>query len=170
MVDRVPAAELLVYAKGVPGVKITRTLSIVNDAISSTDITSRAKTWGDFKTSIFNKHPDEQGSLELPVVSINVDNTDGFFNPGGVIFPNGNSDLESTLIQLVVDIERYGSGLPLTYLDFTGNVAEPEYDETGVVTLVAEHPLAKMSRRKWQRADGVGTRVDPTYFRPLFPL
>jgi hypothetical protein len=150
MADRLSAALLAAYARPVLRKKVVREAYILNDAAGPTDITARVKSWGTVDFEVFNQHPDERGSLKFPVVSLTVDNSDGYFNRGGAIFPNGNADFESTVVH--VSILVGGNSLFV----FDGRILQPEYSEGGSLELVAEHPLTAMTSRKWTRDDRIG--------------
>lgn len=168
MADRIPAAELTAYSAPHPRVKVAYTVTIDNDSIASTDITDRVKKYNQIKFSVYNKHPEEQGDLEFPSVNLSVDNADGYFNLGGSLFPVGAADLKSTTVRVTVEVTRHGSTLALKVLDFTGNLKEPEYTGSDLLTLVAEHPLAELEKREWTDSDSVATAVDRTYVAPLY--
>lgn len=150
MADRLTAQQIADYSGHVMTKKIARTATIDNASISATDITSRVKKWGKIKFGLYNKHPKDRGDIVFPVVSLMVDNSDGYFNRGGVIFPLGKDDFASTVLTVVVSVGG------TTYLDFTGTVREPEYTESGYINLVAEHPLTQINRREWTRDDRIG--------------
>ena len=150
MADRLTADQLDRFGRHVMEAPVTRTATIDNDAISATDITSRVKDWGKIKTELYNKHPDDRATLRFPVVTFEVDNSDGYFDRGGTIFPNGNDDYASTTVRIQVVMDG------TTWLDFTGILREPEYTGRGVIELVADHPLIAMNKRTWAREDRIG--------------
>ena len=150
MADRLTAAQMTEFSGHVMTAKVTRTATIDNGAISATDITSRVKEWGDLKFELYNKHPDDRNNLRFPVLTLTVDNSDGYFDRGETIFPNGNSDIRSTLVVVTVVI----SGT--TFLDSTGMLREPEYSGRGTIDLVCDHPLAELAKREWDTEDRIG--------------
>lgn len=156
MADRLTANQLDKFARVNPRFKQTTTVTIDNDAIASTDITERVKKLGKLKTTVFNRHPVERGEVEFPVVTLTADNSDGFFDYGGTVLPNGRTDVESTIVRVVITLLALGDTSATTFLDFTGLIKEPEYGSDGEIRLVAEHPLTAVSSRKWNKEDRVG--------------
>ena len=150
MADKLSAADLVAYSVRNLRLQIVRTATINNDAISATDISEYVTGWGELKTEVYNKHPDDRGVLRFPVLSVDVNNESGVFDSGGVLFPNGRSDYNSTTLNIVIAIAG------TTRLDFTGNVRQPEYNSSKLVVLVAEHPLAATTQRKWKTSDRYG--------------
>jgi hypothetical protein len=150
MADKLTAAEISDYSERNLRLLVTRTMTIDNDAISQTDISDRVKDWGDLKTTVYNKHPKDPGQIVFPTMTLEADNSDGYFDPGGAIFPNGSSDFGSTTAIVTIAI---GSR---TILEFTGAVLEPEIDSTEIFNILMEHPLTKINARRWSREDRYG--------------
>jgi len=150
MADRLTAQQAIDFSDLNLRHRITRTLTIDNNAIALTDITAMVDRWGSIKTEVYNKHPKERGDLTFPVTTIDVDNSSGYFDLGGTAFPNGASDLASTVLRLVVVV----SGT--TWIDFIGFLKEPEYMDSKILGLVFEHPLTLATSRVWRRADRIG--------------
>ena len=136
--------------------KVNRVAVLDNDAITSTVISDRVMKWNKLKFEAYNKHPDARGNLWIPFVSIQAENSDGAFDPGGTYFPNGRSDFESTTLLVIITVDWDGTSGSHTVLNFTGNVREPELDPSGYVNLVAEHPMAMAKQRIWVREDRIG--------------
>ena len=150
MADRLTSDQFTAFSGHVMEEKVTRTVTIDNSEISATDISTRIKLWGKLKTELYNKHPDDRAALRFPVMTLTADNSGGYFNRGGVIFPNGNDDFASTTIRVQV----VASGT--TWLDFTGVLREPEYTGRKMIDLVADHPLVVITSREWVREDRIG--------------
>lgn len=150
MADKLSASALAAFSAHKLRSRVVREAYVDNAAISPTDITSRVKSWGKIDFQVFNRHPNERGTLKFPVLQLMVDNSDGYFNRGGVIFPNGNPDFESSTIHVLILI----GGLSLFVMD--GRILQPEYPEDGTLVLVAEHPLTSMSSRTWTQDDRIG--------------
>jgi hypothetical protein len=122
------------------------------------------KEWGRTRFEVYNKHPDDRGRLGFPIVNVMADNSDGYFSPGGTIFPNGRDDFYSTTLRVEMTA-HFADGTQYKFLDFYGQVREPEYDETETVNLVAEHPLTAASGRIWDKQDRIGgdTGIDANF-------
>ena len=150
MADRLTAAQFAAYTRHRMRPKVVREAYIDNAAISPTYITERVKSWGKVTFAVYNKHPNDRGALRFPVVTLEVDNSRGYFNRGGVIFPNGNADFASTTVHVSILVGG------VSYFVFDGRILQPEYTESGSLFLVAEHPLAAMTSRKWTRDDRIG--------------
>jgi hypothetical protein len=150
MADKLTAAQMISYRGPVIRTKVVREAYIDNAAISPVYIHDRVKSWGTVDFQVFNRHPDDRGSLKFPVVELTVDNSDGYFRRGGLIFPNGNADFASTVVHVSITV----GGLSLFVFD--GRILQPEYTEEGILLLVAEHPLTAMTSRTWTRDDRIG--------------
>ena len=150
MADRLSASQMAIATSRHIRAKVSRTATIDNDAISATDISSRVTKWGSIQFKLFNRYPGDKQGLQFPVLTLEVDNHDGYFDMGGTVWPNGQDDVEGTTLR--VQVEAMGS----TWLDFTGLVLEPEYSDSKIIGLVAEHPLTAMTQRKWLREDRIG--------------
>lgn len=155
MADLLTADQLSAAAERNLRWEIIRTANIDNAAITLTDISDKVASWGQIKFEVYNRHPSERGNLWFPVCSISVKNADKAFDRGGIFFPNGTDDFASTTLRVQISIDFGPAGIKQV-LDFTGNVREPEYDPTGYVNLVAEHPLTAINNRKWVREDRIG--------------
>lgn len=158
MADRLTAAQLAAFTGSRMRKKVVRTATIGNDAIGTVDITARVKRWNDVTFGVYNVHPDERGSLRFPVIQLTVDNSRGYFNRGGVIFPNGNADFASTVLSVTITV----GGAQL--FAFDGRVLQPEYANGGGLDLVAEHPLTALSVREWTRGDRIGGDTGVDFF------
>ena len=156
MADRLTAAEFAAFARLNPRYVGTWYAQIINDAITLKVISDRIKGWGTLKTSLYNKHPKERGSLDFPLISVVCDNRDGYFDYGGTIFPNGIGDIETTLAQVRIDLQVEGEATAKTFYEITGQVREPEFDDSGAVELVIEHVLTRATGREWRREDRIG--------------
>lgn len=150
MADRLTATQMSEFTGPNVRKKVTRTATIDNDAITATDISSRVTKWGEIQFKLFNRYPGDRQGLHIPVVTVEVDNSDGYFDPGGTVWPNGVDDIEGTTLRVQVVV---GS---TTFVDFTGLVLQPEYSNRKLVGLVAEHPLVAMGQRTWMREDRIG--------------
>lgn len=150
MADLLTAAQRAAYTRHKMRPPVVRSAVVSNAAISPTDISDRVKKWGSVQFSVYNVHPQERGSLRFPVVELTVDNRDGYFDRGGVIFPNGVGDLASSMLTVSV----LAGGVAL--FAFEGRILQPEYPNGGTLQLVAEHPLAAMSSRRWAKGDRIG--------------
>lgn len=150
MADKLTAQEIAAFGASVMRPKVVRSAVLDNDSISATDITSYVRRWNSVKFELYNKHPTDRGSIVFPVLNIDVDNSTQAFDRGGLFFPGGKDDFRSTTLRVVVSIGAR------TIIDFTGVVREPEYSDAKQITLVAEHPLTEINRRKWTRDDRIG--------------
>lgn len=160
MADALTAAQLTAYSGRVLRPKVYRAATIDNDSISAADISSRIKSWGSVKYEVYNRHPSDRGDLVLPVLSLIADNSDGYFDRGGAVFPNGVADFASTIAVVTIWI-----AVPATHLvlNFSGRVREPEYTERGEIELIVEHALTDLHKRKWVRADRSGGDTGEDY-------
>ena len=158
MADRLTAGDLTQLARVNPRFSVVYTVTIDNDAITATDITRRVRKFGSLKTAVFNKHPEEQGEFELPVVTLTADNGDGYFDYQSTIFPKGRSDLASTSVRIEITITPNGQPAR-DVLDYTGRLREPEHTNEGDIRLVVEHPLTAASERKWRKEDRIGGKT-----------
>jgi len=156
MADRLTANQLAQFARVNPRRTQILTASLDSSSIALTDITSRVTDWGSIKTEVYGKHPDETGEFSFPVLTVEVDNSDGAFFYGGALVPGGIDDFNSMTLRIENQIRANGDTAFTTFDDFTGRVVIPEYDDSKIVRLVAEHPLAWLARRKWLREDRIG--------------
>ncbi len=150
MADRLTAQQFIDFGAHVMHKKITRTATIDNASISATDISDRVSKWGTITFEIYNQSLAHRGNLRFPVLTVEVKNDGNYFDRGGVIFPNPETDFDDTTLRVVVIVDG------TTFLDFTGVVKEPEYSGTKALRLVAEHPLTAISRREWKLEDRIG--------------
>lgn len=158
MADRLTADQFEQFSDVNIRRRPTRSLTLDNSGLGSpVDITSRVRKWGTLKTTIYNKHPGDRGKLEIPVITIEVDNSDGYFDVGGSVFPT-RAAISSATARVVV--AAGGS----TWLDFEGHVAEPEIDPSGIYNLVIEHPMVALTSRQWIRDDRIGGDTGFNFF------
>ena len=155
MADKLTAAELAAFGQRNITAEISRTCELSNDSHGTLVLTDRIKKWRNTKFEVYNRHPDDRGRLRFPALNLTADNSGGYFDLGGTVFPNGRSDLASTTINVQVFYRITGTTFK-TLMDFTGQLREPEYDETDVITLVVEHPLTVLTGRIWERQDRIG--------------
>jgi len=150
MADKLTAAQASAFSAFRIRPKVVRTATIESASISSTDVSSRVKKWGEITTGIYNVHPSDRGSLRFPVVQLTVDNTGGYFGIGGPIFPGGVDDFDSAMIHIAITVGG------VSFFAFDGRILQPEYTEGSALELVAEHPLAAMGLRRWTLQDRIG--------------
>lgn len=150
MADKLTAAQMAAYSAHRMRPPVIRTATIDNAAITATDISDRVKKWGTVRFAVYNRHPNDRGELSFPVVELTVDNRDGYFDRGGVLFPNGNADFASSVLSVAITVGG------VQRLAFDGRILQPEYVSGGALQIVAEHPLAAMSSRRWTRDDRIG--------------
>lgn len=155
MADKLTAAELAAFGQRNITVEIDRRCILSNDSVGPISITNRIKKWGKTKFETYNRHPSDRGRLRFPTVNLLADNSSGYFDLGGDVFPNGRTDLGSTEVTVSMFYRITGTNWH-TIMDFTGQLREPEYDETDVIVLVIEHPLTVLTGRVWTRQDRVG--------------
>ena len=155
MADRLTAAQMAELSQRNIRVQITRMATLTNNSGSWGLSDTQIKGWGKSKFEVYNKHPNDRGRLRFPTFSLTADNSDGDWDLGGKYFPNGRSDLFSSTMRLQI-VTSFSDGTFFNNLDFYGQLKEPEYDETGVVTLIVEHPLTSLTGRKWDRTDRIG--------------
>lgn len=150
MSDKLTDAQFLAFSAFRMRQKVTREAYIDNAAIAPVYIHERVKSWGEITFSVYNRHPNDSGTLRFPLMDLLVDNSDHYFDRGGAIFPNGNADFASTVVHAVISIGG------VAFMTFDGRILQPQYDNTGAVHLIAEHPLTAMTQRKWTRDDRIG--------------